>query len=477
MVLSLLLAVFPGQSGLAAVPLPGSVNADSIVSQGPLPGELATTQDRIDQEWPSVFRWLTDVQKQDVQNHAGNLDLTSAIAAAYRASKQLLFPPGVYKVSALPNFNVAGTRIIALGAVQINVTGANAGLVADAGAAGNVFDVEVSGLTLNGNPAATDGVFIRGVHHSSFRRIRVRNFAQNALNAQFMVCNTFEQFVCSGNEGPMDTLPRNGITLDQRGAGSACSACVFVDPVIEGMPGNGLNLLHAMQCDFQGGTAEANGVNLYESGSCAGNRFKLDLEAAATGVDIIANGEYSSFDTMLCAGLVDLGGLNQHLHGGQYEGGITIENTALRPKLDTISYAGLITDASASAIYVDVYFQTCASYHADSYAKAVSGSWAPASNLGGASVMTAKYWIVGPILYFSVRIQSPTGTAATAGLSRISQPPGHVSSLANGGGSCLAASNTTGRGYGNGGLAPGNFYLPAWPSDPDVSVSGWYMIQ
>ena len=110
------------------------------------------------------------------------------------------------------------------------------------------------------------------------------------------------------------------------------------------------------------------------------------------------------------------------------------------------------------------------------------GTWTPTpTNLivVGTPTYTGRYWIAGGCLFYNIRVQSTTSTAATAATTVFSFPPGHSPTEALGLGQCSASNPVGGVGYGNGVNYPGGggIFVPAWSANADVHVSGWWPLQ
>jgi hypothetical protein len=214
---------------------------------------------------------------------------TTAFANAWNISRQLTIPAGTYNVTSLPNFAIRGARIQGIGRVVLNITGAGPGITIDAGAAPSttvVQDIVIDNLTIDGVNSASGnvGVFIRGITHSQFNRLRPINWIGSALYCQFMVSNSFYDFCYSGNEPGITVLTSIGISLTNRNALDACSNCTWINPVIEGTQANGIAADAAIANTFVGGTIEGNGYTtgyggIFLGANTAENSFiNTDLE-------------------------------------------------------------------------------------------------------------------------------------------------------------------------------------------------------
>lgn len=95
---------------------------------------------------------------------------------------------------------------------------------------------------------------------------------------QWCVCTVFT-LMCSINENggtfPIQT-PQAGMILDQRPGGGTVSGCTFINPIMEGITaGNGLgiDLIHTLQNNFQGGTSEGNKVGIFSETTSPPDNF------------------------------------------------------------------------------------------------------------------------------------------------------------------------------------------------------------
>ena len=130
--------------------------------------------------------------------------------------------------------------------------------------------------------------------------------------------------------------------LDKRGASESTSACIFNNPIIEGVGATGIHLATAVQCTFIGGTSEGNtGLGLYISANSAFNAFnKLDLEVngVSTG-DISDNGNSNAFNGCLSGGASTskstFAGTNAIVSGGTYN---YIYNTGVGTNFNNVVY-------------------------------------------------------------------------------------------------------------------------------------------
>ena len=305
-------------------------------------------------------------------------DTALANARAYIASNhaQLVFPAGTYTYSVSPNWGISYSDITTNGLVTLNYTGTGYAVLIDAGATpavGYVYGMSFAGnFKVKSNALALDAVFVRSVHHSKISvRITGCGPTYAGLRVNFAVCTEFN-IVVSGNEPPLFPIPLYGMYLDCRGPTESTAACIFNNPIIEGVTGTGIYLATATQNTFTGGTSEGNlGLGLYVSSNCSYNTFnKLDLEVngVATG-DILDLGVVTTFNGCLSGGLpstkVTFSGANAIVSGGTYN---YIYNTGSGTNFNNVVFSnngGVFSNTGTKTSSTRLYNNTTGTYDAD----------------------------------------------------------------------------------------------------------------
>ena len=422
----------------------------------------------------------------------------TAFANAFTASTQLTIPAGTYNVTSLPNFAVRGTRIQGIGRVVLNITGAGPGLVIDAGATPLVSggmvvqDIVIDNLTIDGvNSAAGNvGVFIRGITHSEFNRLRPINWIGSAMYCSFMVSNSFYDFCYSGNEPGISILTATGLSLNYRGSTEQCANCTWINTIIEGASNYGIDAASMVANTFIGGTIEGNGfiatggggaVNLssgagensfmgtfFEANGILGDATTFHIKDAG-----IRNAFYNIFaDDTLSPWIILLSGSNSaHFSGGQIAS-LRIDAGVSNTVTVAMAYGGTITDAGTATRHIQL-LQIGGVIVKDSLLS--RESWTPvAANLtvtGSAPTITATYQYLGDAVFFTINIVSPAGssTTATAGLTGFT-----IGTTLQINGTCVAVNNLTSIGLGTGGCGNGNIYPPTWSALSNVIITGMY---
>jgi len=423
----------------------------------------------------------------------------TAFVNAWNISKQLTIPAGTYNVTGLPNFATLGARIQGIGKVVLNITGAGPGLIVDAGTTAGVVvqNIVIDNLTINCTGAATIGVFIRGITHSQFNRLRSINFPAYAMLCQFMVSNSFYDFCHSGNEPGIITPSVIGVGLGLRNVNEQCADCTFVNLIVEGTSGNGLVLDETASNTFIGGTVEGCGYTtgyggILISSNNTNNTF-VNMFLEANGIV----GDATTFH-IKCAGLrttfVNLfadagegypapagtplvwiyGGNSTAFFGGSIQS-LKIEAGVKNTVTNSLAYnigaaTGTITDAGTNTRHIQLYNVGSATTLPDSYVTKNTWTPVPASLVVvGTPTYTGTYERVGDLVSFTIRVTSTTSTAATAGSTSFTAPTSTVVS-----GTCVAASAVTAVGYGTGLVSSNVIYVPTWAASADVVITGQY---
>lgn len=208
-----------------------------------LAGTVATTIAKwLGWQSVSVFEFMTDAQIADVQNKTLLIDVTVPIQTAINAtagSKNLIFPPGFYRVtdqltlkqgSILKGANAypSDWRVAAMPLTKIKfdqaLTNKSLFILDQSTVAGTgyVWGVHVSGMTLEGtNAVNTNAMFLDGAASSTFENIGVSKFARGVMINNGMM-NNFDRVNASGCTDTGLFISGAGITTSQ-----VFNQCVF----------------------------------------------------------------------------------------------------------------------------------------------------------------------------------------------------------------------------------------------------------
>ena len=447
------------------------------------PGTTRTVQSKLSDSYSVAdFGFLTSASA------AAN---TTAFANAWNISRQLTIPAGTYNVTSLPNFAVRGARIQGIGRVVLNITGAGPGLVIDAGAAPSttvVQDIVIDNLTINGSASASGniGVFIRGITHSEFNRLRPINWIGSAMYCSFMVSNSFYDFCYSGNEPGISILTATGLSLNARNAGEQCADCTWINPVIEGATSFGIDIASGVNNTFVGGTVEGNGYIATGSGgainlsSGAGQNIFISTFLEANGIlgdattfHIKDAGIRNSFynilaDATLSPWIILLSGSNSALFSGGQIANLRIDAGVSNTVTTAVAYTGTITNNGTATRHIQLFNVGSATTLPDSYI--TKGTWTPVvTSIVGTPTCVGTFERIGDFVNFTIFITGAPNTAATAGLTTFSTPTPTIVA-----GTCVAALNTTTIGQGTGLVNNNLIYVPTWAASAAVVVTGQY---
>lgn len=249
----------------------------------------------------------------------GVVDDTTALASArdYIAGvsgpkPKLVFPPGIYKYSASPNWAIQDAVYEPLGEVRLRYTGTGNAVIIDGGEEGlgvsNVrFGAEHARFYIEAEASAGHGCYVRAVHHSTIA-IKVFGCGSSSagLRTEWCVCNDFYVTVSVNEEGWYESAkPHYGVFLSRRGSAETTAYCSFWTPILEGVA-IGIYLQATNGNNFFGGTSEGNtnagafSDEVDGSEGAINDRFYgVDFEANTT-VDVFAAGrnmEFYSCDT------------------------------------------------------------------------------------------------------------------------------------------------------------------------------------
>lgn len=307
----------------------------------------------------------------------GIADDTAALLAArdYIAitHESLVFPAGTYRYSASPNWAITNASVYTDGKVTLKYTGTDVAVLIDSGVSGSTFGMKFHGdFVVESNGAASHGVLVRGVHHSSIKlRVAGCGTTSSGVKIESAVCSDFEITVSVNQGFVTGATPANGIIVDRRGGGGDyASACIFYNPIIEGVSGDGIMFQHATQCRVIGGTAEAcgqYGVSLTVDST--GNTIDgLDMEVNGAG-DVFDAGSRNSYNEIYSDGSIAFiagGGSRDHrITGGLINSLIdngfatVLDGTVMRVALGSVTGTAVkqtrfhVQDAETGKYYQD----------------------------------------------------------------------------------------------------------------------------
>lgn len=269
-----------------------------------------------------------------VTNNNTAFNNAQAWVASGAVRNKLTIPAGKYGYTVSPNWAIQNATIEGQGEVHFVYLGTGQALILDGVAAPNlgVYDMKMTGITIDSVSSAQDGAFISYCHHSTFERIKVRGAGStfSGIKTSFCVASHFINCEVSPNaDGGWfgGAMPLYGIRVTGPTNILQTSYCAFTNCIFETLTttnGAGIFLESALGNNFYGGTSEGCYTGVLTASAavgCVSNKlFGMDLEAN-TQQDIYEQGfqnEYHSCDTNT---LVNVIGVSERcaFYGGQHQ--------------------------------------------------------------------------------------------------------------------------------------------------------------
>lgn len=235
---------------------------------------LRTLQGKLE-EFVSVTDYMTYSEKQDVLTFTGSLDVGAscdkAVAFAVSSGKRkLYFPAGLYKRSTTWDFSYPGLHVEGDGrfCTVLKYTGSGVAVQVDDSRPNNgafAFTHTMRNFCIEGTAVAQILLYLKNMNHSNWSSINLRE-ANSATGVGFKidgsVAGKFEDIVCSTNAQLMTNRPFNGLIVERDPiSGGRATDNVFTNLIVEGMTGDGIQLINSDQSMFIGGTSENNDGN------------------------------------------------------------------------------------------------------------------------------------------------------------------------------------------------------------------------
>ncbi len=350
-------------------------------------------------------------------------DYLVSLAVSNIALPVLIFPAGTYLYSVSPNWAIQSAVILPQGEVKLRYTGTGTAVLIDAGISGLVYNVTFGSLDnyfkIEAPSTAQNGIFCRSVHHSNVF-VNVRGCGANwaAMRIEFAVCTTFG-VMASANQGPwyLGAVPKRGIEATRRAVNDTCSACIFINPVIEAVSETGIWFDHAIKNLILNGTSEGNpsGWGVVCTQNSQYNNFDgIDLEVNALG-GIQDGGRGNSYINVLDSDLTSITAtaLNTKFINGTYN---TIQNAGNGTEFIGIEYGsagGTFTDTGQFTTKRSIYFITGNRYLSDINPQSLEATISCPNNTA-TTVLTLP--LVGNNVYQVVAWIPGTGAASVYGV-------------------------------------------------------------
>ena len=232
----------------------------------------------------------------------GVTDDTNAIAAlrdymTTNTEKELVFDEGTYLYSVSPNWAIAKLVVKALGTVTFRNTGTGDCLIFDdpVSTTFNITWCWDNPIFIEGDDNTGHGLYNRSVHHSQIA-VNIRGCGKNVQRSEFAVVDEF-RITASINQGSWYSVTApDGISLTSNtDITKETSACIWYNPIIEGVRGVGISLDRAINNQFILGTSEGNvGANVECLQNSRNNKFDgIDLEKSGSSQGFIDRGRWN----------------------------------------------------------------------------------------------------------------------------------------------------------------------------------------
>lgn len=184
--------------------------------------------------------------------------IASAVGAAIREGGSVSFPRGTYRFGSTLQLGHNNLHVVCEPGAVLRFTGMGVAVAFANSAPAAASNVGMDNCTIEGNPAATDGILLQRAHHVSFRNVSVRNVPGACLRTKFSVVGEYTNFRCTATESPLVISPANGIVLGSDGAHEETTASTFVNAIVECVTADGIVLDAAANIVFTAGTSENN---------------------------------------------------------------------------------------------------------------------------------------------------------------------------------------------------------------------------
>lgn len=180
---------------------------------------------------------------------------------------EYFFRKGYYAYTVSPNFLKTGIALRGEAGTVLQFNGIGNAVVFDNPGTATPFyarwthNVRMENFIIQGNPGATNGLFLRGVRNGMFRHISIRDVNNAGVWTEALVTNILENIRVSHHEMPNDKfniVPAYGIVLGARGDDTTTTTTV-TNPVIEGVSKIGIWIRAGSYANtFINGTSEGN---------------------------------------------------------------------------------------------------------------------------------------------------------------------------------------------------------------------------
>jgi hypothetical protein len=265
---------------------------------------------------------------------------------SWAADTEYFFRTGNFAYASSPNFLQAGLALIGEAGATLRFRGAGDALVFDSD--GQVGNVRIENLIVQGNAKTANGIFMRGARDATLRHVSVRDVAGAALRIQDSVGGSLENVRVTHFEmadARFLVAPRYGIVLS-----SGTTGFKVMNAVVEGATAIGIWIqARASGNTFLSGTSEGNrGKGIVIDGD-ANTIVNTDFEENAEGQDIEISGSGNELRAVYASHFVNvLSGQANRIRGRFHR--ITIAEQCTFTDISGSYMSGSLVDFSETTV-------------------------------------------------------------------------------------------------------------------------------
>lgn len=309
-------------------------NADATLLRQQLlagdPGYMGIKNGPIKLDLIDLLREVVDARWYGVEANTtkDNASALAALAAFVRSKMpyppKVVFPSGIIRYSASPNFAISNSYWAMNGTVLFYYTGTGDALRFDGqNSEGNVYNMTFERCLSSAPANAGFNVYTSSLHHCNIMS-RVIGGGAGGWKSRFSVCSTLDVQVTKNglaeNKWLRDAQPQIGFTSDELNPGELLSYCTFPRPIIEHCATVGMEFKGAFGNHTIGGTSEGHGsTGVVVRPSAFNNRFIfMDCEVNPDHDFYIEGRENQIIDCDTEKQVTIVGGASNMLRGGSH---------------------------------------------------------------------------------------------------------------------------------------------------------------
>ena len=157
---------------------------------------------------------------------------------------EYFFRSGYYAYTMSPNFLKTGVALKGEAGTVLQFNGVGNAVVFDnPGTSSLIYEnwtmnVRMENFIIQGNPNATNGLFLRAIRNGIFRHISIRDVTNAGVWTEALVTNVFENIRVTRYENlgyNFSVVPAYGIVLGTRGTDDTTTTTTITNAVIEGV--------------------------------------------------------------------------------------------------------------------------------------------------------------------------------------------------------------------------------------------------